>query len=811
MAKISKFSEPIGRDLLYALRTMRQHRTFTASAVLTLALGIGGNTALFAVIRSVLLKPLAYREPDRLVEVSGGATSVRFDEMKAAARSYTGLGDYFLGGGVESITLSGSAEPEVLKSARVSANFLNILQVDPLLGRSFRQEEDTAGGSRVVMVSSELWHRRFGGDSAILGKTAMLGSTLYTIIGVLPPGFRFPFSDVDVWITRPSENVSSNSPVLNVFGRLKPSVTIQQATLELAVLNQQYRTAHPGMLDGKPTAVEYVRSLRDSLVVNVRFLLWMLFGAVGFVLLIACANVASLLLVRAASRSRELAVRSAVGASRVQLIGQLLTESIVLAMAGGALGVLLAQWSLIGITHMMVLDLPRAGEIQMDSVVLGFAVLLSTVTGVLFGLIPSLGASRPDLAAVLRTGSEGANASGSRRFVPGLSVRGALVIGQVALATVLLTGAALLMQSLAHLSHVNPGFNPSHLLTFRISLPPLRYNTNEKQARFFDQFVQRVQSVPGVRNAAVAMTLPMTGFARTPVQLANQPPRPLNERPLAIIQDVTHAYFQMLEIPLKHGREFSERDIAGAPLTAIINESLARVLWPAYPKDLNPVGQHILIGTKADPVEVVGIVADMHQSLEYDPWPSVFRPFNQSPLASAGMAVRTAGDPLSLVHAINRQVGEMDRDQSASMFKTMDELMESEGGQRRVVLRLLGGFGGTALLLAGIGLYGVVAYSVAQRTPEMGIRRALGAQRVDILRLVVGAGLALTLAGVALGIGASLALTRALTSLLFHTSATDPTTFASVTLLFLVVASVASYLPARRAAQVDPATALRGG
>ncbi len=797
--------------MLYALRTMRKNRAFTAAAVLTLALGIGGNTAIFTVIRSVLLKPLAYREPDRLVEVSGGATSVRFNEMKTATRSYAGLGDYFVGGGVESITLSGGAGPEVLKSARVSSNFWSILEVNPSLGRGFRGEEDTAAGPRVAMISSELWHRHFGGDSAILGKTATLAATSYTIVGVLPPGFQFPFRDVDVWITRPWENVSINSPVLNVFGRLNPGVNIQQATSELAVVNQQYRTAHPGMLDGKPSIVEHVKPLRDSVVADVRFMLWMLFGAVGFVLLIACANVASLLLARAASRSREFAVRAAVGASRVRLIQQLLAESVLLAVAGGALGLLLAKWSLIGITRMTVLDLPRAGEIQIDGTVLGFAVLLSTATGLLFGLIPSLGASRPDLAAVLRASGEGTNVSGGRRFALGFSARGALVIGQVALSTVLLIGAALLMQSLARLSRVNPGFNPSHLLTFRISLPPLRYTTNEKQAGFFDEVVRRVQSIRGVRNAAAAMTLPMTGFARTPVQLADKPPHPLNERPLAVIQDVTPAYFRTLEIPLKRGREFSERDVAGAPLTAIINESLARVLWPAYPQGLSPVGQHILIGSKADSVEIVGIVADIHQSLEWDPWPGVFRPFNQSPLASAGLAVRTAGAPLPLVHAINSQVLAVDRDQPASAFKTMDDLMESEGGQRRLILILLECFGGAALLLAVIGIYGVIAYSVAQRTPEIGIRRALGAQHVDILRLIVGQGVALTLAGVTLGIGAALALTRVMTSLLFHTSPTDPATFTCITFLFVLVALAASYIPAHRAAQTDPTTALRIG
>ena len=401
--------------------------------------------------------------------------------------------------------------------------------------------------------------------------------------------------------------------------------------------------------------------------------------------------------------------------------------------------------------------------------------------------------------------------TGGRRFALGLSARGALVIAQVALSVVLLIGGALLMRSLGRLSHVDPGFNSSHLLTLRISLPPLRYDTNRKQAAFFDEFVRRVESVPGVRNAAAAMTLPMTGFARTPVQLAAQPPRPLNERPLAVIEDVTPAYFRTLEIPLRRGREFSERDVAGAPLTAIINESLARVLWPSYPNGLNPVGQRILIGAKTDPVEIAGIVADIHQSLETDAWPAVFRPFAQTPPPFGAVAVRTAGDPLQFVHAINNQALAIDQDQPASEFKTMDDLMEAEGGQRRLILMLLGCFAGAALLLAVMGIYGVIAYSAAQRTPELGIRRALGAENVDILWLVAGQGLALTLAGIVLGIGGALALTRVMTSLLFHTSATDPATFAGISLLFVIAALAASYIPAQRAARIDPATALRIG
>ena len=367
------FLDSVGQDLLYALRNMRRNRAFTATAVFTLALGIGGNTAMFTVIRSVLLKPLAYRDPDRLVQISGGATSVRFEEMRAAARSYAGIGAYR--GGIQNITLSGGAEPEVLKGASVSANFLEILEVEPLLGRGFRPEEDTAAGPRVALISAELWRRRFDGTPGVLGKTVRLAATPYTIVGVLPTGFQFPFPDVDVWISKPAQASPSpiSSPVLAIFGRLNPGVNLKQATAELAVLNQHYRTAHPGMLDGKPDTVEQVTPLRDRLVANVRFMLWILFGAVGLVLLIACANVASLLLARAASRAREFAVRAAVGASRGRLIRQLLAESVVLAVAGGALGVLLAKWSLIGIAHMTGIERARRAGRGTSRVVDGVA------------------------------------------------------------------------------------------------------------------------------------------------------------------------------------------------------------------------------------------------------------------------------------------------------------------------------------------------------------------------------------------------------------------------------------------------------
>ncbi|HXW22006.1 MAG TPA: ABC transporter permease, partial [Rhodomicrobium sp.] len=481
-------AETIWQDARFAMRTLRKNPTFAVIAILMVALGIGANTAIFTVIHAVLWKPLAFPHPDRLVHISDGATPTRFAEMKAAAQSFTDVGAF---AGTDDITLAGRGEPEVLAGVRISASFLRILGVEPVLGRGFLPQEDSAAGAPVAMISFELWQRRFGGDLQIVGKTATLASTPYTIIGVLPPHFHFLFSNVDIWMTAPQETPSipprsrALSPYLSVFGRLKPGVSLEQANAEMTVIRRQYALAHPAMLDAKPKTPEDVTPMKDDLVRNVRSMLWLLFGAVGFVLLIACGNLASLLLARASVRSREFAVRSALGAARARLIGQLLVESLVLAVTGGALGALLAAWSLRAIPHLTAFELPRSGEIGMDWAVLGFAVLLSIATGVLFGLAPSLSASRTDLMGVLRSG--GGTGDRARAFrllgvaLRSFNVRSVLSIGQIALSIVLLIGAALLVESVARLRAVDLGFNPAHLLTMRVSLPPARYDTDLKK------------------------------------------------------------------------------------------------------------------------------------------------------------------------------------------------------------------------------------------------------------------------------------------------------------------------------------------
>ncbi|MES1258766.1 MAG: FtsX-like permease family protein, partial [Acidobacteriota bacterium] len=519
-----------------------------------------------------------------------------------------------------------------------------------------------------------------------------------------------------------------------------------------------------------------------------------------------------LLLTRATSRAREFAVRSALGAARARLIGQLLAESVLLSVFGGALGVLFAAFALRAIPAIASLNLPRAAEIHMDWMVLGFAAALSIATGVLFGLAPSLGASRPDPINVLRGSGAGANRDASRGLWAGVNAGSLLSAGQVALSVVLLIGAALLLESVAHLRRVEVGFNPSNLLTASVTVPPPRYDTDRKKAAFFEELARRLGALPGVRNAAVAMSLPMAGYAGSPVQDAAKPPRRLNERPIAKIFPVTPGYFRTLEIPLKRGRQFTEHDTQETQRVVIVDESLARRFWPGYPAGRDPVGQRLLIGgVNPKSAEIVGVVGDIHQNLDdRDDWrESVYVSFAQDPQSSAMVAIRTGGEPLSFTRALREQVKALDRDQPVADVRTMDDRVESQTGQRRLLVILLGSFALTALVLALIGIYGVLAYSVTQRVQEVGIRRALGARHSDILRLVAGRGLMLALAGILVGLAGATVLTRVMTTLLFHVSATDPATFAGIAVLFLGVALVACYIPARRATRIDPMAALR--
>jgi putative ABC transport system permease protein len=816
------FLASLWQDLRFAARMIAKRPGFSAAIVLTVALGTGANTALFSVIRAVLLRPLGYTDPQKLVVLTRGATPIHVDEFRAAARSYTETGVY--SGGAEQLALTGRGAPEVVSAARVSGNFLSILGVAPALGRSFLPAEDRTGGPNVAIISTHLWRQHFGSDPAILGHTATLAGIPYTIVGVLPPRFAFPFAgaDTDVWITRPIEwslmplRSRPLSPYLHIFGRLKPDVDLQQANAELTVLNRQYAAAHPAMLDAKPATADNpntVRSLQESIVADVRLPLLLLSGAVGLLLFIVCANVASLLLARAATRAREFAVRAALGAGRSRLLRQLLTESTLLSLLGGALGLVLAWASLRGIRTATALDLPRSSEIHLDLGVLGFALSLSVLTGILFGLAPALSAFRRDLAAVLQ-GNPGISTGGrfrrhlARRFSVG--PRGVLVAGQVALSLILLVSAGLLLQSLARLYRVDPGFRPDHVLTMSVSLAPTQYDTDAKRASFYTQLVDRVEALPGVAHASVTFTLPTADWAGAPVRIAGRPELLLNQRPIAIIQQISPDYFRTLQIPLNRGRAFTIADNANAPGVTIIDESLARRFWPQYPRGENPIGQNLLIGSHKQPLEIVGIAAPVHQEgRDTDPVPGFYVPNAQQPPQAAILVLRTKSDPGSFTDAVRRQVLALDRNQPISDVKTLSAVLDASENQRRLMFALLGAFSVAATLLAVLGLYSVISYSVVERTREIAIRQALGAQRSSILALVLRQGLGVALTGIVAGIVGAAGLTRLLSSMLFGIKALDPVTFMVAAMLFLMVALAASYIPARRAAAVDPMAALR--
>jgi len=816
--------ETLAKDLMYAATMVRKSPGFAITAVLTLALGIGGITAMFTLIRGELLKPLDFPEPDRLVEVlvSGsrrgqpdlGFNLIRYREMqKAPCFSAFGASS----GIHESVTLSGRArEPESVRESRISANFLNILGVSPLLGRGFLPSEDRPGGPDVALVSYGLWKRWFGGNPNIAGKSISLDARPYTVVGVLPPHFDSPWSGYDVWVTRPwewSEVPAENWQrvlVLSGLARLKPGVSLEQARAELNVLSRQYALAHPGLPDADSGASMKVERLQDRLVRDLRPLLWMLFDAVGFVLLIVCANVADLLLARSAARSREFSVRAALGASRRRLIQQMLAESVSLALIGGALGIPLANGILAVMLRIGPVARPRSDQIHMDWAVLAFAAAVSIATGLVFGLLPAGRISRPDLADFLREQGALAGRAFSPRKSLGLGGRGFLVVAQVALCMVLLVGAGLMLESFVRLRDVSPGFQPAHLLTMEIALPTVRYDTNQKRQAFWDELVQRAGALRGVYYAAVARSVPTTITDVVAIQNAQQPGKELSRRPLVNNQTITPAYFRTFGIPLLQGRDFTADDRDGAPRVAIINETLARRFWPSYPKGPSPIGQHLLAGNKGTSLEIVGVVSDVHEDgLASEVKPEVYSPSAQYPPQTAFLVVRTATTSFNFANAVRSQVTSIDPAQSVFHVQSMSQLLSASLGGTRLTLILLGSFAGVAVALALIGIYGVIAFLVVERTQEFGIRQALGAQGADILKLVLGRGLSLMFTGLAFGIAVAVVLSRIMRGFLFHVSATDPWTFAGTSVLFLAVGLVACYLPARRATRMDPALALR--
>jgi len=791
------------QDAAHSLRALRRNPGFTITAVLTLALGIGANTAIFTVMYAVLLKPLSYPVEERLVRVTGGATVARSEAIRRA-QSFSHAASFL--SVTESVTLAGIDTPEALAGARVSATFLDTLGVGPLAGRGFSREEETPGRD-VAMISAELWQRLFHGDPGVVGRTVTLAAAPHTIVGVLPKGFQFPFPGVDLW--RPLQPGTMptlarlNSPVLGVIARLKAGVSLEQAGAEVAVINRQYALANPGKLDANAKQqAERIVPLKEYLVRDVRSILWLLFGAVVFLLIIACANIASLFLARTTERGREFAIRAALGAARGRLVRQLLTESLMLAAAGGVCGLALARWGLEGIARLPGLELPRSGEIQMDGAVFAFALVASVSAAILFGLAPSLTVSRPDLTVAMKASGESADfATGGHGRSLWLRPRGLLVVAQVALSMVLLTGSALLLESMARLSSVNPGFQAENVLTMKIGLPQPH----------LEELIERVESIPGVRSAAVTFTLPLTGWAGTPVQRAGEVSLQLNERPIAILQSVSPGYFRTMGIAMRRGRDFTARDTQPEPPVAVVSESLAKRFWPSYPAGEDPIGQSIFAGASKAPVEVIGIVGDVrHSGLGEAANDGIYRPRAQIPAVPAMFVVRVTGNPLGFVSAVRKEVRAIDANQTIAAVKTMEAVVAASEGQRHSILLLLELFAATGLALAIVGVYGVTAYSVTMRTREVGIRRALGAQPGEVVLLVLRQGLVLASIGVALGIAGAVALSRVLRGLLFEVSPTDATTYGLVAVVLLLAAAAASYVPARRTAGIEPTVALRG-
>ncbi|MBA2341568.1 MAG: ABC transporter permease [Pyrinomonadaceae bacterium] len=801
------------QDARFALRMLWKNPGFTIVAVIALALGIGANTAIFSVVNAVLLRPLPFAEPDRLVAVLavnikggeeqfGGASPADYLDWRAQNNSFEGITAYSGG----TINLSGGDHPEQFTGARVSDDFFKVYNTRPLLGRTILPEENVLRGNRVIVLSSQLWQKRFGGDPNIIGKALMIGGRSATVVGVMPPEFKEP-SYAEAWsplFMDSGELKPRASRYFTVAARLKPGVTLEQAQAEINVIASRLAAEHVETNAGWGVRL---LPLHERGVTNVRSSLLILLGAVGFVLLIACANVANLLLARAASRHREVAIRTAMGATRSRIVRQLLTESLLLALAGGVAGLLLALWGVEAITSLMPSDwrFPRLDESRIDGVTLIFTFGISMITGLVFGLLPALKASNPNVYESLK--------EASRTSTAGLRLqrlRGLLVVSEIALTVLLLVGAGLLMKSLVRLQQVDLGFNPQNLLTANV-VPPLtqKYLQDDQRARLYQNILEEVEKLPGVESVALNSGPPLASFGLNfGFEIEGQTTE-VSDKKEAFYSAISAGYFHTMGISLGRGREFTERDNKAAPPVAIINETMARRYFP----DRDPVGQRIKIKHyMSEPVshEIVGVARDTKQmNLSDKTEIEMYVPFLQRPWLSTALIVRAKTNPASIIPSLQRAVATVDKDQPVSRAKTMEELMSESVAQPRFYTLLLGVFAGVALLLSAVGIYGVIAYTVTQRTHEIGVRMALGAQTKDVVRMIVGQGMALIFVGVLSGLAASFALTRLLSNLLYGVSATDPFTFIGISLLLSVVAFVACYIPARRATKVDPMVALR--
>ena len=805
--------EALWQDLRYGARQLLRSPGFTAVAVLTLALGIGANTAIFSVVNAVLLQPLPYHQAENLVMIwnawTGGQGTISFPEYLDYQRRARAFDDLAAHSSTASMNIAfGEGEPEQVWRVFATPNLFSVLGVQPALGRAFLPVEGLAGSHpRVLLLSHSLWMRRFGGDPSVVGKSYDLGGTAYTVVGVMPADFEYPDKRVEIW--RPIggtfwANSSDNRGArgLRVVGRLKPGVTASQAQADVDLIAQQFRqefsTDYPA---GNWVGLTVV-SLRDQFVGSVRLALLILLASAGFVLLIACANVANLVLVRAAHRQKEVVIRAALGAGHWRLTRQLLTENLLLAVMGGAVGVLLAFWSVDALMWLGAEQVPRLHKVGVDATVLAFVVFLTLVTGCLAGLAPAWHAAAPDLQAALR---EAGRTSSSREGARGRNV---LVVFQVASAVVLLAGAGLLMRSFSHLLQVNPGFVAKGLTTTSLVLTHRRYQSDAERDLFFQQLQGRLEALPGVEAAALIDNPPFSGWLNDNLfEIEGRPPVVPGVYPAEEVRLISPAYFRTLGVPLLRGRDFAlSDDRAGQPVV-IISESLARKHWGGE----NPVGRRIRRPEADAPwITIVGVSGDLrHGGLDSDTRPIWYLPLAQVQEFGATLLVRTAGDSSGVAPAIRAQVRALDPQQALQGVRSMEEVIAESLARRRFSLFLLGLFAFLALALAAVGVYGVVSYSVSRRTQEFGIRTALGASGRDILQLVLGQGLRLAVVGVALGVAGAFGLMRFLSTLLFGVTSTDPLSFAGAILVLTGVVTLACYIPARRAARVDPMVALR--
>jgi putative ABC transport system permease protein len=802
------------RDISYSLRRLRQAPAFTAIVVVTLALGIGANTAIFSVVDTVMLRALPYRDPGRLVAIEHFYPS--FHGMEAPV-SAAGFRDYrdktrsFEAVAVEtrwSANLTGVGEPQRVSAVKVSGDWFKALGVPAELGRTIARDDDQPGHEHVLVVTDGAWRRLFGSDPHAIGRTIQLNGERFQLVGVMPPGFHSFYSNADVMVplalTAQQFTAGYTNEYLSLTARLAPGATLGTAQAEMHTFAENLKHANPNQF--APDWTLKVRSFDDLTSGTIRPTLLILLGAVGFVLLIACANVANLLLARAATRIKEIAIRAALGAERRALVRQLLTESLVIALAGGVLGVLLAEFSVKSLVALNP-NLPRAGEVGIHVPVLAFALGISLLTGVIFGLMPALHASRTNLQDTLRDGGRMGTAD-----MAGRTLRRCLVIAEVALALTLLIGAGLTLQSVARLQRVNPGFDATHLLTFDLSLPKVEYPTDTVRAQFGDRLMAQLDATPGVKVAGLVNAMPFNNdWSTASFEIEGlQVPKGQNG-PWGDYRVASPGYFKALEIPLRRGRYLDANDVLGSQPVVVIDDEFARKYFPHD----NPIGKRITFGPNRGSkdstwITIVGVVGHTaFEGLDAEPRIQYYLSEAQTGLNAMSVAVRTVGDPSSMVAAVKRAVQAVDPRQPLAAVNDMETKIGGSMGQRKLAMILLGVFAVIALAIACIGIYGVMSYSVAQRTRELGVRMALGANRGRVLSLVVGQGMALAVAGAVLGLIGAFSLTRLLTNQLYSVKATDPTTFVGVTALLLAIALAATLVPAMRATRVDPVVALR--